>query len=170
MNDKRYVCEICEKNFSSKYNVRRHMETLHTPSENESGADEEELDEETEIAKTDHEDSSDEELSSTAKEHTPTAVWTYLIGLTMEEMDLTNKQEVYDHFKKFSLTLQKNVELHVNMVSLLKKDKLYQQLKHEEYRWVKRGFPCDEAMETAWKTRKIMIRKIIDHVFTKMSR
>ena len=184
-------CDICHKTYSNRQNLKRHMETIHGPSSSEdagtqvsdheeevfdesgdteaSGPEEgESLEESSSGEEMDNEQSIDKSSSSSVKQYTPSGAWKYLIALTIEEMGLTNKEQVYHQFKEFLSTLRERVELHVGVVSSLRKDKLYNQLKNEECRWLKRGFSCDEAAATAWKQRKIMLRKMVDHVFATM--
>ena len=178
-------CEQCEKKFASKYTLNRHVNTIHNKTKSYTSDDEnnvsssdtdipsndigegqetdsvDETDDDSEMTDdtASNDDQDDGETSTTSN-----SPWNYFIGETMENMMLTNKQQVEEQLKKFLPQLQKNTSLHVHMVSLLKRNKLYQQLKEEEARWLKRGFPCDEAIATAWKLRKMTFKKIISQL------
>ena len=99
------------------------------------------------------------------EEYRASVAWKYIIGETIDAMGISTKQQVHDQFNEFLTKLREKTEQLVGLVSMLKQDVVYKQLKSEEARWLRRGFPCDEASTTAWKLRKIMIKKMVDHVF-----
>ena len=81
-------------------------------------------------------------------------------------MKLTNNEQVMDQFKIFLPRLRKIMHNHALYGVALKRDKLYQNLKRDAARWSKRSFPRDEATATAWKLRKITIKKMVKQVIT----
>ena len=187
-------CEQCEKKFASKYTLNRHVNTIHNKTKSYTSDDENNVsasdtdipsndigegsvvrsDEDQETDSVDETDDDDSEMTDDTASNddendgesttTSNSPWNYFIGETMDDMMLTNKQQVEEQLKKFLPQLQKNTSLHVHMVSVLKRNKLYQQLKEDEARWLKRGFPCDEAIATAWKLRKMTFKKIISQL------
>ena len=156
-----HICKECQRVFSTKYNLRRHMEAKHAPSEEEED-EEEEVDEEMHDSSDVNDATSNDDDGEAATTSNSPSPWNYFIAETMDNMNLTNLQEMEEQFKKFLPMLQECTSIHVQAVFLLKRDKLYQQLKDDEARWVKRGFQCDEATATAWKLRKMKFKKILN--------
>ena len=139
-------CKVRRKTYANKQNLKRHMKHIH---DNQSAEDSD-----TEM-----------ETDESNPEYTPNKAWKYIINTTTDAMGISTKEQVQEQFNEFLTKLREQTEHLVRIVSILKQDMVYKQLKAEEARLVKRGFPCDEASTLAWKQRKMMIKKIVEHVF-----
>ena len=150
------VCRYCGKELSSKYNRKRHENSIHSKNDSDNEEDMDSDDEkENFVDATDQMDENENWL------------WDTLIREACQDVDfhIETVDDVFrpPFFKGFISRLRDRVQHYVDIVSVLDDDsEVYAKIYNTISRLKRRGYAEQEAEKAAWRERKYLLLELLE--------
>lgn len=168
------VCPHCDKTFTRKDNMKRHIATMHAEEHSEDGSDSIEVDDGEKKEENGEQDSCNDEDSGNEEDNEEDSdfdVWRILVEQVVEaEFDDEDIDDLMEEpmISKLLETVRHAAYTKILFVESLERDSLYSAIQARIKKYMKEKFDSEEALLLGWDEKRFALKKELRNQLEKM--